>query len=78
MPLYTSPMSVNVSGGEDDHHEHELDEAIEPERRPDTVADPPADDGADRHATEEPVRIAETAWVVLPKTSTSWRAQTIS
>ncbi len=27
---------------------------------------------------KKPVRIAETAWVVFPKTSTSWRAQTIS
>ena len=27
---------------------------------------------------KNPVRIAETACVVLPKTSTSWRAQTIS
>ena len=40
--------------GKDDHHEHELDEAIEPQRGPDTVADPAADDGADRHAAEEP------------------------
>ena len=27
---------------------------------------------------KKPVRIAETAWVVLPNTSTSWRDQTIS
>ena len=27
---------------------------------------------------KKPVRIAETAWVVLPKTRTSWRDQTIS
>ena len=27
---------------------------------------------------KNPVRIAETAWVVLPKTRTSWRAQTTS
>ena len=27
---------------------------------------------------KNPVRIAETAWVVFPKTSTSWRDQTIS
>ena len=27
---------------------------------------------------KNPVRIAEMAWVVLPKTSTSWRAQTTS
>ncbi len=27
---------------------------------------------------KKPVRMAETAWVVLPKTSTSWRDQTIS
>ena len=27
---------------------------------------------------KNPVRIAETAWVVLPKTRTSWRDQTTS
>ena len=27
---------------------------------------------------KKPVRIADTAWVVLPNTSTSWRAQTTS
>ena len=27
---------------------------------------------------KNPVRIAETAWVVLPKTRTSWRAHTTS
>ncbi len=27
---------------------------------------------------KKPARIADTAWVVLPKTSTSWRDQTIS
>ena len=27
---------------------------------------------------KKPVRIADTAWVVLPKTRTSWRDQTIS
>ncbi len=27
---------------------------------------------------KKPARIAETAWVVLPKTRTSWRDQTIS
>jgi hypothetical protein len=27
---------------------------------------------------KKPARIAETAWVVFPKTSTNWRDQTIS
>ena len=27
---------------------------------------------------KNPVRMAETAWVVLPNTSTNWRDQTIS
>ena len=64
---------------EDDHGEGELEDAVHPQRVADPVGDPAADEAADGDARRRsPVRIAETACVVFPKTRTSWRDQTIS
>ena len=65
-------------GRDDDHDQHELQHAVEPQRRANPIGDPTAHTLPIAIPPKKPVRMRETAWVVLPNTSTSWRDQTIS
>ena len=79
MPRYTSPISWNVTGVSSTTATtissrkpySRRGRATRSARRPPNtppIAKPP----------KNPVRIVDTAWLVLPNTSTSWRAHTTS
>ena len=67
-----------IGVSEDDDDEDELEQAVQPERRRTRSASRPPTALPIAIPPKKPVRIAETAWVVLPNTRTSWRAQTTS
>ena len=78
-PRYRSPINRERDrGDEHDHHQDELEDPVHPERARTRSAIRPPTMLPTAMPPKKPVRIADTAWVVLPKTRTSCRDQTIS